>query len=295
MLFTEEQLNQSDPFSILDEAVWLDESESTLQPQMVPITENSSIEGAVVQLNDLDRLCNEHTLSYSEAIDLIAEANDIPSGLIVTAVSEDVLIESPELADVIPQVVVTPLSSEEPISLMVEAVLNEAIESGDTDTMENDLESLAYMHEDTFNKISNALMLGGLAGQAYGSIKNRSLASDMRKAGGKYGMALGQFKVPDRFDRQAKIMNTGFAGHLMFSTGLLMKGGRFASRQLSKLYTSYKDKPRSTIAKVIAKLRSVYSKLMTKAQKGKNPFSKVAAAVLRTIDKLMLAMQRATN
>lgn len=297
MLFTESQLAPNG-MGILDEATYLTEDEGLRRVQTVPLRENQSLDCNLVDFSDIEGLCEDYGLDYEQAIDLLSEANGLPSCLIAVAVPEEVLIESPGLADAIPQVVVTPLSKNDLIGTFIEAAVTEALETGNDVVLDEATDAL--LTEGIVGKIGNAFLAGGAGAMGGGILKMRNVEKDMEKAGGSKGIRVGQFRVADQFDRRGQAMDMVFGGQVAMGIGGGLKAVDKLGDKISQWYQAYKDKPRTVIAKAIAKLRGLYSKLQTQANKqvesGKaGIYHKVMAKITNVVDKLLRAMQRATN
>lgn len=136
MLITESQLNRSTSFqSILDEAVYLNEAESALSPVAVPVVENSRIGAAVVNFADVERLAEENCMDYFEAVDAIAEANQISATDIAVAVDEARIIMDPEIVNECHNVVVRPISENSDAFIFVDMMLEAFENTGDVTFM----------------------------------------------------------------------------------------------------------------------------------------------------------------
>ena len=132
MLITESQLNRSTSFqSILDEAVYLNEAESALSPVAIPVVENSRIGAAVVNFSDVERLAEENCMDYFEAVDAIAEANQISATDIAVAVDEARIIMDPEIVNECHNVVVRPISENSDAFIFVDMMLEAFENTGD--------------------------------------------------------------------------------------------------------------------------------------------------------------------
>lgn len=136
MLITESQLNRSTSFqSILDEAVYLNEAESALSPVAIPVVENSRIGAAVVNFSDVERLAEENCMDYFEAVDAIAEANQISATDIAVAVDEARIIMDPEIVNECHNVVVRPISENSDAFIFVDMMLEAFENTGDVTFM----------------------------------------------------------------------------------------------------------------------------------------------------------------
>lgn len=297
MLFTESQLAPNG-MGILDEATYLTEEESLHHVQTIPIRESQSLDCNLVAYSDIEALCEDYGVDYEGAIDLLSEANDIPSCLIAVVVPEEVLIETPELADAIPQVVVTPLSSNDLIGSFVEAVVDQALETGNDEILDEAADVL--LNEGIVGKVGNAFLAGGAGALGGGMLKMYNVEKEMERAGGSKGIRVGQFRVADQFERRGQALDMAFGGQVAMGIGAGLKAVDKLGDKIPQWYQAYKDKPRTVIAKAIAKLRGLYSKLQAQAnkqvEKGKaGIYHKVMAKITNVVDKLLRAMQRAAN
>lgn len=138
MLITESQLNNSVATGfqgILDEAVYLSESESALNPIAVPVVENSRIGAAVVNFADVERLAEENGMDYFEAVDAIAESNQIDVDSLAVAVDEARIIMDPEIIDECHNVIVRPISEQSDAFVFVDLMLEAFEATGNVDFM----------------------------------------------------------------------------------------------------------------------------------------------------------------
>lgn len=206
----------------------------------------------------------------------------------------------PEVVDEMYQVVISPISENDPVGVWVESVVNEAIEQDDESIVES-----CILDENTAKKIGNALMGLGLAGNIganYGMQKKRKKWDSL---GGKYGAELGMFRDPDAIDDRTDLYNAAMGSDLLFTTGAAIRIGEKSYRAIDSLYNKFKDRPRNVVAKVISKLRKSYANIKKKLESSpsmfkKNPkmvttLKKVGAKILSVIDKLLLVMQRGAN
>ena len=301
-VYTESELNAKDGLNLLDECVYVNEDDLSAKAKFIPIRENTSIDAFVINYTDLKELCESEDIDYTDAINEIAKENDLYPGLIAVAVSEETLVEYPDLVDEIPQVVVQPMSKNDAVGIYVEAVVDYCLENEQVDQFDDLLFSI--FDESVSGKLGAALMAGGLGLNAYAGYKNNKLFKDMHNAGGEYGTKLGQFKIADRFDRQADIMNKGAVGGLMLTTGIGLtaanmlgsKIGPGLNKKLDKVYDEYKNKPNSVISKVIVKLNKASNKLQNKVtnapDKQSNVIKRLIAKIKNVIAKLSSSIKR---
>ena len=110
MLIQESELNAYNSDAIIDEAVILDESESIIKLPAIPVVENSRLDCGLVHINDLDSIVEDYDCSYEDAFCAIAEQNEIDPNTLAVSVEDWKLIESPELAGMVPNIVIKPIS-----------------------------------------------------------------------------------------------------------------------------------------------------------------------------------------
>ena len=139
MLISESELNMYNADSILDEAVLLDESESITKLPAIPVVENSRLGGEVVNLSDLDNIVEDYDCSYEDAFYNIAEQNELDPSNLMVAVEDYSIIETPELVDLVPNIVVKPISEDNAIYQLCDYAVS-ALNEG-------------YLTEEEFNDI----------------------------------------------------------------------------------------------------------------------------------------------
>ena len=143
--------------NILNESVYLDESEAVVSAKAIPVVENNTIGAYVVRFNDVSCFAEDHGMSYNNAIKSIAEANGIDTNNLAVAVKETTIMANPSIVNELANVVVTPLPKTDCVYQFTEACVDAFIESGDTsymdlliegDTIINDKDgnSLEYDH-----------------------------------------------------------------------------------------------------------------------------------------------------
>ena len=144
--------------NILNESVYLDESESITSAKAIPIVENSRIGAYVVRFNDVSCFAEDHGVSYEDAMSNIAEANSINMDDLAVAVKETTIMANPSIVNELANVVVTPIPKTDAMYRFTEACVDAFIESGDTSYMDllvekstiindKDGNSLEYTHD----------------------------------------------------------------------------------------------------------------------------------------------------
>ena len=144
--------------NILNESVYLDESEAVVSAKAIPVVENSRIGAYVVRFNDISTFAEDHGMNYMDAMSNIAESNDIDMDHLAVAVKETTIMANPSIVNELANVVVTPIPKTDAMYQFTEACVDAFIESGDTSYMDllvegttiindKDGSSLKYTHD----------------------------------------------------------------------------------------------------------------------------------------------------
>ena len=131
MLISESDVMNFNFEAILDEAVYLDESEAITKIPAIPVVENSRIGAAVVSFTDLDSIVEDYGCDYEDAFCAIAEENELDPNSLAVSVEDWKLIETPELADMVPNIVVKPISEESDEYALLEDCFDAWCQTGD--------------------------------------------------------------------------------------------------------------------------------------------------------------------
>ena len=105
--------------------------ESTVKIPSIPVIENSRLNAAVVSINDLNSIVEDYGCDYEDAFCAIAEENNLDLEDLSVAVEDWKLIESPELATMVPNIVVKPISENNIVYQAVDYCINEYCNTGD--------------------------------------------------------------------------------------------------------------------------------------------------------------------
>ena len=144
--------------NILNESVYLDESESITSAKAIPVVENTNIGAYVVRLEDIATFSEDHGVYYDNAINAVSEANGIDINNLAVAVKETTIMANPGIVNELANVVVTPIPKTDAMYQFTEACVDAFIESGDTSYMDllvevttiindKDGSSLKYTHD----------------------------------------------------------------------------------------------------------------------------------------------------
>ena len=292
MLIKESQLLKPaklDPMSMLDEATFLSEEESKVQPVTIPVREMSRLgEGVtMVRFADVERLAEDSQVSYMDAVAAIAEASEVDASKLTIAVDEADLIVDPSLLDEMTNIVVAPLS-ESSVAYRYVAECIDAWADMDAENADELLE--AALVEDTELKAfaeaeeAAAPEEKGKLAKAADAVKGAaSQAVEDAKGAVEKGKELGGKAVEYAKENPKQVVG-----------GALAAAGIAAA-----IYKASNNKPKSWIGQKIAALRNVYAKWMKKAQNADasvaGRIKAAAGKIMAIIDKLMAKLQNAAG
>ena len=206
MLFKQSDLSY-DPFQeasdILNESVYLDESEAVVSAKAIPVVENNTIGAFVVRFNDVSTFAEDHGVSYEDAMNVIAESNNIDVNDLAVAVKETTIMANPSIVNELANVVVTPIPETDSMYQFTEACVDAFIESGDVSYMD-------LLVEETTNNEPRAGEPGGATKYTYDGFahkidKDGNLTA-YATAGGRIGLAKNNARY-DREDAKADMKN----------------------------------------------------------------------------------------
>jgi len=151
MLFTEDSLMTGvNGLSILDESYYVDSEVAT--PTTVPVVENSELGAAIVRFSDIESISESYGCDFIDAMEAVAEQNEIDPEYLAVAVDEARIIEEPELIYELANVVINPQSENSLAYQFCEACLDNYIDSeGDETFLE------AIIDEDVAYTVLNEL------------------------------------------------------------------------------------------------------------------------------------------
>ena len=116
---------------ILDEAVYLEQDEVDTIPSTIPVIENSRLNTNIVKLSDVDKISESYCVDYFDAMQIIAESNDISIDELAVSVPEWEIIADPDIVNELSNVIVAPISSNNPMYQFIEACIDTTIEEAD--------------------------------------------------------------------------------------------------------------------------------------------------------------------
>ena len=122
--------------NILNESVYLDESEAVVSAKAIPVVENNTIGAYVVRFDNMASFAEDHGVSYEDAMTSIAESNGIDVKDLAVAVKETTIMANPDIVNELANVVVTPIPETDCVYQFTEACVDAFIESGDVSYMD---------------------------------------------------------------------------------------------------------------------------------------------------------------
>jgi hypothetical protein len=134
MLFKQSDLTVNsiqEAVNILNESVYLTEDESMASPVAIPVVENTRIGACVVAFDDVKRLAEDYGVDYIDAMQAIAESNQIDMEHLAVSVPEYKIMVNPSIVNELSNVVVAPLSSKDAVSELCEMCVQLAIDESD--------------------------------------------------------------------------------------------------------------------------------------------------------------------
>ena len=298
-------LFSANPMAVLDEAVYLDESESLINPATVPVREMSRLgEGVtMVRFDDIAALAESHGADYIDAMVAVAEASGVDPEKMAVAVDEADIITDPDLVLELANVVVAPLSED---SLAMRYVC-ECIDqwSQMEDSEESDTALAEALIDDTYLE---QFLHEGNAGADYAVLGPGLVATDDDKAtqyaainnGKSTGSVMDDLKIARGMGNRKDQLRVGANALGNFASrnkGKIAAGvvGTAAVLAGAKALLNKKNAPKSWLGQKVAALRKVYTKWMQKAAKGGSgvaaKLKQAAGKLLQIIDALMAKIQ----
>ena len=281
MLFTEAQLKSANPMAVLDEAVYLDESESLINPATVPVREMSRLgEGVtMVRFDDIAALAESHGANYIDAMVAVAEASGVDPERMAVAVDEADIIENPDIVLELANVVVAPLSEDSLAMRYVNECIN--LWSQMEDTEEADQALAEALIDDTY--------LQTFLDEAEENPKALPAPNGGEEAqgGGVLNSIKNKINKGINYAKENPKKTAAIAGGALAGTAAIIAGARALLKK--------KNAPKSWLGQKVAALRKVYANWMKQAAKGGSgvaaKMKQAAAKLLQIIDALMSKIQ----
>ena len=141
MIYTQSSLNIYNPYS--SNYTYLTEQESNMIESFntIPVIENTRLGLNLVDYSNIERLLETTCYSVNEIIDALIETNNLDS--LTVAVDDYKLILHPEIVNEMDNIVIKPLSTNDPAYIFTEACLDKFMETMD----ESYIDYLTTIHE----------------------------------------------------------------------------------------------------------------------------------------------------
>ena len=277
MLYSESAVKCINGLDILSEANYLFDDIST--PKTIPVVENSDLGAAVVRFSDIESISESYGCDYIDAMEAVAEQNDIAPEYLAVAVDEARIIEEPELINELANVVINPQSENSLAYQFCEAMVDSYAETGDE----------AYLEAMTTDQYMNGVNQ---------TFDNYELHKDeIMKSASKYKNSEQAKHDIDKLGRLAEIGKRNIKAN---STRINPTVAKAAYNTLDRLKKEADNAPRTWLAHKVASLRGLYYKWLERARTERDLrkagiFKTIASKVMGVIDYLMSKLQGLTN
>ena len=316
MLFKQEDLVQEqvdliqEATDIINESVFLEDDESITPVEYVPVVENKRIGANVVKFEDIDRITEEYSVSYLDAMEAVAEANEISMDELAVAIPEWRIIANPEIVNELNNVVLTSANPNSDAYLFCEACVESFFE---------DEEESSQAYEDLLveGKLQKKIAKNKkkkLENQVNATLDNTEKTKvPEKKEEPVKPEASKQIEAPKAEEKkedqpqQTKAVatvpqqkNNGSSHTQTYPHMNFFAQGDGLGFDPSKIVKQADNQPKTWIAQKIAALRKLYQKWLKKANEEKDEnkigrIKNVARIILNAIDKLMAKLQNATD
>ena len=304
MLFTESDLNSTNVWNLLENANYLDESESLISPKTIPVKENSRLGYGVVRFDDVDRLSESHGCDYIDAMYMIAEASEMNPEYLAVAVPEEDVIAYPEIVNELANIVIQPLSEDSLAYNYVDMCLEAWDNTGDEGYLGAIVED--YCLDEAIQLLiesasaQDAVFGPGLVATdddkytASAAIQNGKTTGNLKDDLKIVQNAPGTSKVGKAKMAKNALVNAAKRNKKNIAIGAGAAAGAGALALGYKWVKQARNKPKSWIGQKIAALRRIYQKWMQAAQRNPSKagmIKSVCAKILSIIDALLAKLQ----
>lgn len=316
MIFKESDLNINNA-NFLDDCVYLTEDESKINISTIPVMENTRLNASLVDISYVEKLAEENGISLIDAVNAIQEQNDIDN--ISVVIDEERIISDPDIVNEINNVIIKPMSENDPVAVYVESVCDAYLESQDTKVFDNILDEnkLTYglrrlktkMTTDDINSNANLKRLGkrSLINGLIGTILSDKLVdmvnddknndiNNLNQYATNYKMSQSEYNeaLKDLLDSYKTIADGSKR------LGAVPAAAAQGVNMINAVVQHFRSKPKNIVEKVIIKLRRIYHSWMLKARDARksgegNIFKNSASIVLQIIDKLLGLIQKGAH
>jgi hypothetical protein len=191
MLFKQSELSSSldEATSLLEDSMFLNESESSYHPYMIPIRESKEYDANIVKIEDLVEYSMANGITDAQyAIDQVCEANDIDINTLAFSIDEVSAYYDEEMLDTAlalkeagAGVIVAPISRMDPMYQLTESVVDTMVECTGTEDEEiADALFEAFIMDDYDTVFSEAAIVDRI--KSKGSAVKASVSAKMANA-----------------------------------------------------------------------------------------------------------------
>ena len=301
MLIRESELfPKIDVLTRLNEAVYLTQEEADIHPITIPVREMSRLgEGVtMVRFADVESLAENHGISYTDALYSIAESNGVDINKMTVAVDEATVIADPNIIQEMNNYVIIPVS-DDAIYNIIESVVEWANNENNLQLIDEAVDSILNEFGN-YGKFNLGVAALGAGLKAYNNHKKNVEVDKAYNRMAALNVDKDTLEHVWKNDPRSKYKGYNNISDIMIYGGL---SGALTDINYNKLYNDFKDRPKNQIAKMIARLRKVYAKVMEKMKDQKikeigttkGNLKMLAAHILETIDKLMRRLQQGAN
>lgn len=308
-LVTEEIDVVKEAADLLNESVYLTEEESLLNVSTVPVCENKRLGTNIVSFSDIERLAEDFDTSYLDAMQAVAEANEISMDDLAVSVPEYEIIADPEIVNELSNVIIAPCNTNSVMYQICEDAFDIAVEEEDEELLEavilNELSDELKMR--AARKHGQRLELKGEMAMAYHAArKNGASKEELKDMEDKFKQA----QQSTRRDlRRTRLSHYGAehetdpekatAHKINEISGKIVKGQESLERSLKKAKEAIKNSwPVKKIAELLSSLKTKFQNAksnMPEDPSQRTVFQKVLAAVASMIDKLSNLLNKKKN
>lgn len=139
--------------SILNNAVYLTESETMNNPTICPVIENSRLGIYIAPFTSVSGLMEAYNIDGDSALAWVAESNGIDPECITVSINDYDIIAEPEIVNEFSHYVVNPISEDSAAYKLMEACLDNYFETGDEGYLDY------YVEEALFNEEADITLL----------------------------------------------------------------------------------------------------------------------------------------
>lgn len=298
----------NEAMNILENSEYLNEDDCLTDPSNVPLFEHEL--GYIVNLTDIDKLCEDYGIDSLEALQSVAEANELdPEYIRVSIPEEEIYLDESIVEDYAGQVVINPISTGSLAYQYCDMLVDAFAESADEDYLYSLIEEEQAVEQTKNSKPGIVDRIKGYGSSALGALSNNNPYSAGKRIKDAINFDRKQMQDIDGLSTSTKIKTIGKnlwknnkkdIGIVGGTAAGAVAGATAASVLAYKALKASKNKPKSWIAKKIAALRSVYSKWLARANKETNSnkagaIKKICAKIMNVIDALMQKLQTAAD